>query len=128
MGIPGLSEFVWLSLVLGFDLSSVTHQDLRNKSFPLPRGDAVALFEGGGELLGGSEAAGLGAFPDAEAIVEVSEPMGAETYLYLDTGGHSFIAKVESGDRYEMQQKVKLHFDMNKAHFFDPESELVLRK
>ena len=63
-----------------------------------------------------------------EAVVEVSEPMGAETYLYLDTGGHSFIARVESGDRYEMQEKVKLRFDMNKAHFFDPGSEQVLRK
>jgi len=61
------------------------------------------------------------------AQVEVSEPMGAETYLYLDSGGHSFIAKVQSGDRYKINQKINLYFNIEKAHFFDPESELVLR-
>ena len=62
------------------------------------------------------------------ATVEVSEPMGAETFLYLDSGGHSFIAKVHSDDRYEMNQRVKLAFEMQKAHLFDPESEKVLRR
>jgi multiple sugar transport system ATP-binding protein len=62
----------------------------------------------------------------ASSKVEVSEPMGAETYLYLDSGAHSYIAKVHSGDRYDINQEVKLHFDLEKAHLFDPESEKVL--
>jgi multiple sugar transport system ATP-binding protein len=62
-----------------------------------------------------------------EAKVEVSEPMGAETFLYLDSGGHSFIAKVHSGDRYKINQNVKLHFHLDKAHLFDPKSEEVLK-
>jgi multiple sugar transport system ATP-binding protein len=63
----------------------------------------------------------------ANAKVEVSEPMGAETYLYMDSGAESFIAKVHSGDKYDINQTVKLHFNMEKAHLFDPESEKVLR-
>ena len=62
----------------------------------------------------------------AQAKVEVSEPMGSETYIYLDTGANSFIARVHSGDRYEINSRIKLHFDMEKAHLFDSESELVL--
>ncbi|HYD84305.1 MAG TPA: sn-glycerol-3-phosphate ABC transporter ATP-binding protein UgpC, partial [Opitutus sp.] len=38
--------------------------------------------------------------------VEVSEPMGAETYLYLDTGATSFIARVRPTDRFEANQRV----------------------
>jgi multiple sugar transport system ATP-binding protein len=64
----------------------------------------------------------------SRAKVEVSEPMGAETFLYLDSGAHSFIAKVHSGDKYDINEGVTLAFDMEKAHLFDPESEKVLRK
>ncbi len=63
----------------------------------------------------------------AGSKVDVSEPMGAETYLYLDSGAHSFIAKVRSGDKYDINQGVELYFDMDKAHLFDPETEKVLR-
>ena len=64
----------------------------------------------------------------SRAKVEVSEPMGAETFLYLDSGAHSFIAKVHSGDKYDINETVNLAFDMEKAHLFDPETEKVLRK
>jgi multiple sugar transport system ATP-binding protein len=64
----------------------------------------------------------------SRAKVEVSEPMGAETFLYLDSGAHSFIAKVHSGDKYEINEGVNLAFDLEKAHLFDPESEKVLRQ
>jgi len=37
----------------------------------------------------------------AEVKVEVSEPMGSETLLYLDTGATSFIARVNPTDRFE---------------------------
>jgi len=61
-----------------------------------------------------------------ESRVELSEPMGPETYLYLHTGQHSFIARVHSTDRYEINQKVKLHLLMERAHVFDPHSGNVL--
>jgi multiple sugar transport system ATP-binding protein len=61
------------------------------------------------------------------ARVEVSEPMGSETYIYMDSGAHSFIARVGSHDRYEVNQSLKVLFNMERAHLFDPESEAVLR-
>lgn len=61
-----------------------------------------------------------------EVTVEVSEPMGAETYLYLDTGAHSFIARVRASDRFDVNQKVKITFQMDKAKIFDSTTEDVL--
>jgi multiple sugar transport system ATP-binding protein len=63
----------------------------------------------------------------AEVQVEVSEPMGSETLLYLDTGASSFIARVKPSDRFEANQKVKVVFDLDHAHLFDAVTEQVLR-
>ncbi len=54
---------------------------------------------------------------------EVSEPMGSEVYLYLNTGRHTFIARVGAHDRPKINQDMDLVFDMSKVHFFDKESE-----
>lgn len=62
-----------------------------------------------------------------EALVDVSEPMGSETFLYLDTGASRFIAKVRSFDRYASGETVKLTFNLERAHLFDPETEDVIR-
>ena len=63
--------------------------------------------------------------PDATftATVEVSEPMGSETYLYLDTGEHSLVARVSSSDCYKMNQETKLCINVAKCHLFDPETQ-----
>ena len=58
-----------------------------------------------------------------QATVEVVEPMGSETILYLNTGKSSFTAKVSSKEQPEVNQKVELVFDMSKVHFFDNETE-----
>ncbi|HZZ20824.1 MAG TPA: ABC transporter ATP-binding protein, partial [Opitutaceae bacterium] len=63
----------------------------------------------------------------AEVKVEVSEPMGSETLLYLDTGATSFIARVNPTDRFEAGQRVKVTLDLANAHLFDAGTELVLR-
>jgi multiple sugar transport system ATP-binding protein len=63
----------------------------------------------------------------ADVKVEVSEPMGSETLLYLDTGATSFIARVNPTDRFETGQKIQVTFDLGHAHLFDPETELALR-
>jgi len=54
---------------------------------------------------------------------EVYEPMGSEVYLYLDTGRHSFTARVGAHDRPKVNQDMDLVFDMSKVHFFDKNSE-----
>ena len=62
-----------------------------------------------------------------EVNVEVSEPMGAETYLYLNSGEHSFIARVRASDRFDVGQKVQITFQMDQVHLFDPTTEDVLK-
>ena len=61
------------------------------------------------------------------ANVEVSEPMGSETFLYLDTGAHSFVARVNSSQRFEINEEIKLCINLNKCHLFDPETEESIR-
>ncbi len=68
------------------------------------------------------------AAPDqfAAATVEVVEPMGAEIYLYLNTGRHSFVARVNPHEKAEVGQKLDMAFDMRKSHFFDSQTEQVI--
>ncbi|OGX15749.1 MAG: glycerol-3-phosphate ABC transporter ATP-binding protein [Omnitrophica WOR_2 bacterium RBG_13_41_10] len=54
---------------------------------------------------------------------EVVEPMGSEVYLYLNTGKHTFIARVGAHDRPGVNQDIDVVFDMSKVHFFDKDSE-----
>ncbi len=54
---------------------------------------------------------------------EVFEPMGSEVYLYLNTGKHTFIARVSAHDRPKVNQEMDMVFDMSKVHFFDKNTE-----
>ncbi len=64
-------------------------------------------------------AAGLG-FP---AIVDLVEPMGAETNLYLQTGAHTLVCRSKDVfDHGEAGHRLQVEMNLAKAHFFDPES------
>jgi len=63
----------------------------------------------------------------AEVQIEVVEPMGAETYLYLDTGANPLIARVRATDRFDPNHRLKVSFEMEKAHLFDATTEQVLK-
>ena len=63
----------------------------------------------------------------ADLTIEVVEPMGAETFLYLDSGANSVIARVKAGGRFDSRRRLKVVFDAAKAHLFDPATEQVLR-
>ena len=62
----------------------------------------------------------------AEVKVEVSEPMGSETYLYLTTGATPFIARVNPNNHYEANHTARIVFDISKAHLFDAATEQAL--
>ncbi len=69
---------------------------------------------------------GEGSTGDAPLIpakIDLVEPMGSETYLYLTTGETSFIARVESHTKCKIDDQLELEVDMNKAHFFNQETE-----
>ena len=61
-----------------------------------------------------------------EVRVDISEPMGAETYLHLDSGASAFIARVAPSSAHTSGQTVRVRFDLAKAHLFDAASEQVL--
>ena len=60
-----------------------------------------------------------------KAKVEVIEPMGAEVFLYLTVGEHSFVARVDGHEQAHVSQEVTLVFDMAKASYFQPGEEGV---
>ena len=60
------------------------------------------------------------------ATVEVVEPMGSEVYLHLRVGRHAVIARVNPQARPELNQDLDIVFDMGKAHFFDPQTEVAI--
>ena len=72
------------------------------------------------------EAAAASSGQVAEVRVEIAEPMGAETYLYLNTGATSFIARVRPTDAFTPGQQIKITFDLDHGHLFDAASERIL--
>ncbi len=61
------------------------------------------------------------------ATVDVTELMGNEIFVYLKTGDHSFVARVDPRSRYQMDDKVQLIFNMDNMHIFDRETEHAIR-
>ena len=66
--------------------------------------------------------------PDHQVMakVEVVEPMGAEVFVYLGSGAHSFVARMNTAQIAEVNQTLSLVFNMKKAHFFDAQSGAVV--
>ena len=62
----------------------------------------------------------------ATADVEVTELMGAETYLYLNCEGNALTARVEPTSTAKTGDKVTIALDMNKMHLFDKETEKTI--
>ncbi|MBU0467786.1 MAG: sn-glycerol-3-phosphate ABC transporter ATP-binding protein UgpC [Candidatus Omnitrophica bacterium] len=60
------------------------------------------------------------------AVCEVVEPLGSEVYLYLNSGRHSFIARVGAHNRPEVNRDMDLVFNMSKVHFFDRDTEKTI--
>jgi len=57
------------------------------------------------------------------AEIEVIEPLGAETHLYLVCGSHSLVAKMDTPqDQFTIDQKIEVLVDMGKSHIFDIET------
>jgi len=72
-----------------------------------------------------AEEAFLETFPDSvvKATISVSELLGSESHLYCQVGKDEFVAKVDARDYLQTGATVELGFDLNKAHFFDVETE-----
>ena len=64
----------------------------------------------------------------SEFIVDVAELLGAETNIHISIANNNIIAKVSARSDLAMHSKIKLAINMEKTHFFDPETELRIVK
>ena len=97
---------------------------------PKARAERLAAFEGKPIVLGlrpeeiGSAAAeALADAPRIRAKINVVEPMGSETYVYLLGGGNQFVCRVDAHKRFRPGDEVNVPIYMDKAHFFDAQTE-----
>ena len=61
-----------------------------------------------------------------EAKIRVYELLGAEVFLYFDYADTQITARVDPRTTAKMGDTVKFAFDMEKAHFFDKDTEQVI--
>ncbi len=57
---------------------------------------------------------------EISAKVDFTELMGNEIFLYLVSGKHNFSARVDPRSRYTTGEDIKLVFNMDNFHIFDP--------
>ncbi len=103
---------------------------------PVFRSDALEIpldgYEPGEALTPGREVV-LGVRPEHiriggegdghDATVDLEEPMGADSLVWLKASGKPLSVRVESGKRYRAGDQVKLHFNAGMASLFDARTE-----
>ena len=58
--------------------------------------------------------------PGIEAVVELVEPVGAESFYYLSRGKQSLVFRMGPGETASANERLALGFEMTEARFFDP--------
>ena len=58
-----------------------------------------------------------------DITVDVAELLGSETNIYTSINGNNCCASINARTGVRIGDKMKLAFDMNKCHFFNPETE-----
>jgi multiple sugar transport system ATP-binding protein len=67
-------------------------------------------------------------FPqDVDGKIDVTELMGNEIFLYVTTGKHSFVARVDPRTKATMGNDFRIVFNMSNMQLFDPDTEEVIR-
>ena len=61
------------------------------------------------------------------STVEIAEPMGSESLVYLKTGTGSLIARIHGEHLYHSGEPVTVQINLDKVHLFDPQTEKVIR-
>ena len=62
------------------------------------------------------------------AKITVSELTGADSILYVNVGETEMVCVVDARDYHQPGETIDLAYNMNKAHFFDVETQDVIRK
>lgn len=64
---------------------------------------------------------------NVDITVEVAELMGSETVVYGDVNGQNIVSRIDARTGIVAGSKLNLHFDMNNSHYFNPETEIVIK-
>jgi multiple sugar transport system ATP-binding protein len=59
--------------------------------------------------------------------VEIAEPMGSESLVYLKSGGGYLIARIHGEHLFQLNEQVTVQLNLDKVALFDPETEQVIR-
>ncbi len=65
----------------------------------------------------------------AQAVcqLEVVEPMGNEYFIYLNSGNFQFVARTKYHENPATGKMIELVFSLSRAHFFDSETEEIIK-
>ena len=61
------------------------------------------------------------------STVEIAEPMGSESLVYLKVGTGNLIARISGEHLYHSGEPVTVQINLDKVHLFDPQTEKVIR-
>jgi multiple sugar transport system ATP-binding protein len=65
-----------------------------------------------------------GTVAEGECLIEVVEPAGSDTFAVTRLGGKEVVARLRADARIQPGQPARLAFNVDKAVFFDPQSQL----
>jgi multiple sugar transport system ATP-binding protein len=63
---------------------------------------------------------------EGECVIEVVEPAGSDTFAVTRLGGKEIVARLRADARIQAGQPARLAFNLDKAVFFDPQSQVRL--
>jgi len=61
------------------------------------------------------------------STVDIAEPMGSESLVYLKAGTGNLIARIHGEALFHMGQPLTVYVNIDKVVLFDPETEAVIR-
>ena len=61
------------------------------------------------------------------SVIEISEPMGSESIVYLKAGTGTLIARVPGEHHYHPGEQLTVQLNMEKVHLFDVQTEKVIK-
>jgi multiple sugar transport system ATP-binding protein len=61
-----------------------------------------------------------------KAMVDVHEPLGSDVILYLNSGPHIIVARVDAHSQARMGHGAEVVFNMRRMHLFDPQTHTVI--
>jgi multiple sugar transport system ATP-binding protein len=68
-----------------------------------------------------------GAAAPITSTVEIAEPMGSESLVYLKAGGGNLIARIHGEHLFHLGEQVTVQLNMDKVNLFDAETENVIQ-